>query len=363
MALTSRIALRGPGTDDDEPEDFLNSSLGVIFPDDVTNQHGDANHSLVYTSPHLRGPLHIALAEPEGESDRRLFSHYLWNSSLLLAEFVEAGTLGLPLDGGGGGNGGGSSKGVGGNGADANPWDVSTFTIRSKSCLELGAGTALPSIMAALLGARSVVVTDYPSPAVLDTLRRNVAANGRPELSPLSLPEVRVCPVTIEGHAWGDLDSGFASRYRGGFDRVFVCDCLWMPWQHSNLHRSIAWFLRDDKHEGEAGEAGEVEGEEEKTENENENNKSAADVARAWVIAGFHTGRAKLRGFFDDGALRDVGLAVERIWERDCDGVERAWVEDRGAEDPNERKRWLVVAVLKRRSSSSNSEAEQSRIR
>lgn len=36
MALTSRITLTGPPAED--PEDFFGSSLGVIFPDDVTNQ-------------------------------------------------------------------------------------------------------------------------------------------------------------------------------------------------------------------------------------------------------------------------------------------------------------------------------------
>ncbi len=93
MVLTSRIALTGATESD--PEDFLSSSLGVIFPDDVTSQHGDADHGLAYTSPHLPKPLHISLADPKAEEDRRLFSHYLWNSSLLLAELIEAGTLGL----------------------------------------------------------------------------------------------------------------------------------------------------------------------------------------------------------------------------------------------------------------------------
>ncbi|KAI0377438.1 hypothetical protein F5Y04DRAFT_177955 [Hypomontagnella monticulosa] len=296
MALTSRIELHGPPTHD--PEDYLSSSLGVIFPDDVTNQHGDAEHSLVYTSPHLRRPLHIALADPDQESDRKLFSHYLWNASLLLAEFVEAGALSLPLN-----------VGLG-------RLQAADFNVVGLETLELGAGTALPSIMASLLGAKNVVATDYPSQTVLDTLRRNVAANAKVECS----PSTTLAPLATEGHAWGELDTPFAARHRGRFDRVFVCDCLWMPWQHANLHQSIAWFLKEDD-----------------------------PNARAWVIAGFHTGRAKMRGFFEDDALAAAGLEVESIWERDCDGVEREWVWDRGQEDVSERKRWLVVGVLQRR--------------
>ncbi|KAI1462469.1 hypothetical protein F4805DRAFT_136001 [Annulohypoxylon moriforme] len=298
MALTSRISLQGPPTS--EPEDFLSSSLGIIFPDDVTNQHGDAEHSLAYVSAHLPRPLHIALADPDQENDRKLFSHYLWNASLLLAEFVEAGSLGLSLD-------------VGRGQLQASDFDVAGLT-----CLELGAGTALPSIMAALLGAAGVVVTDYPSETVLSTLRKNVTANAKLEHS----PHHTLAPITVDGHSWGELITPFAAAHQGSFDRMFVCDCLWMPWQHANLHRSIAWFLKS---------------------------KSDSSSARAWVVAGFHTGRAKMRGFFEPAALAEAGLEVERLWERDCDGVEREWAWDRGQEDPSERKRWLVVGVLRRR--------------
>ncbi|KAI0881150.1 uncharacterized protein GGS22DRAFT_173490 [Annulohypoxylon maeteangense] len=298
MALTSRISLQGPPTS--EPEDFLSSSLGVIFPDDVTNQHGDAEHSLAYASPHLPRPLHIALSDPDQENDRKLFSHYLWNASLLLAEFIEAGSLRLNLD------------------VNRGELEASNFDVAGLTCLELGAGTALPSLMAALLGATDVVVTDYPSETVLATLRKNVAANAKLEHS----PRHTLAPTIVNGHSWGELTTPFATAHQARFDRVFVCDCLWMPWQHTNLHRSIAWFLKF---------------------------KSASSSARAWVVAGFHTGRAKMRGFFEPTALVEAGLEVEALWERDCDGVERDWVWDRGQEDVSERKRWLVVGVLRRR--------------
>ena len=317
MALTSRIDLTGPP--ESEPEDFLGSSLGVIFPDDVTTQHGDSDHGLLYTSPHLPKPLHISLADPKAEEDRHLFSHYLWNSSLLLAELVEAGTLGLAADGS-------SSSSFFPDGEEAAAPEsaeplsppVSEFDVRGLRTVELGAGTALPSIMAALLGARHILVTDYPAPPVMETLRQNVEANTQPALSPFLCRELE--SVRVDGHSWGELSTPLALENRHAFDRVFVADCLWMPWQHENLRRSIEWFLGD------------------------------GPGARAWVVAGFHTGREKLRGFFAPEALAAVGLEVERIWERDCDGRERAWVLDRGIEDPSIRKRWLVVAILRRAS-------------
>jgi hypothetical protein len=324
MALTSRITLTGPPATD--PEDFLSDSLGVVFPDDVMNQHGDSDHGLLYTSPHLPKPLHISLADPKGEDDRRLFSHYLWNSSLQLAELIEAGTLGLDRVASAVASAGESSSSSG----DRSPSSshdpplsatspklsppLSSFSINSLSTLELGAGTALPSLMSALLGASEVQVTDYPSPPTISNLGRVVAANCVPSRSPSGI----VAPVAVAGHEWGVFDTPFAVEHRTRYDRVFVCDCLWMPWQHENLRRSIAWFMKE------------------------------GGDSRAWVVAGFHTGREKMRGFFGREELRETGLEVERIWEMDCNGVEREWVLDRGREDESVRKRWLVVAVLRR---------------
>jgi EEF1A N-terminal glycine/lysine methyltransferase len=300
MALTSRLSLKGPP--DSTPEDFLAGSLGVIFPDDVTNQHGDAEHSLEYTSPHLPKPLILDVADPTADTDRRLFSHFLWNSSLLLAELVEAGTLRLP-------------EWVAAEKTSLGP-PISHFDITGKTTIELGAGTALPSILSVLLGTSRSVITDYPAPVVLQTLQTNVARNTVASLSPSGAVQSE---VLIDGHSWGELDQAIATSNKGLFDRIFLSDCLWMPWQHKNLHKSIGWFMRDGQD------------------------------SRCWVVAGFHTGRDKMRGFFAEDALAAAGLEIEAIWERDCDGKEREWVWDRGVEDITVRKRWLVVGILRRK--------------
>lgn len=300
MSLTSRISLKGIESTD-SPEDVFSASLGVIFPDDVTNQHGDDENSLVYTSPHLPKPLYIELANPTGETDRELFSHYLWNSSLLLAELIEADTLGLAKDA-----------------RDAKAQSFSkrvSFNVRGLKTLELGAGTALPSIMGGLLGAARVGVTDYPSDVVLKTLRENVSRNIDSKLAPE--PEHLTTSVVVEGHSWGIVDDAFGVENEGAFDRVIASDCLWMPWQHDNLRKSIAYFL------------------------------SREASARAWVVAGFHTGRDKMSAFFDAGKLSEAGLEIEALWERDCDGVERSWAWRR-EDDSTYRKRWLAMAVLRR---------------
>lgn len=58
--LTDKISLSGPESND--PEDILSSALGVIFPDDITNQHGDRDHAVIYRSPSF-GPITLSLAE------------------------------------------------------------------------------------------------------------------------------------------------------------------------------------------------------------------------------------------------------------------------------------------------------------
>jgi EEF1A N-terminal glycine/lysine methyltransferase len=313
MSLNARISLAA-ADDELEPEDFFAASLGVVFPDDVTNQHGDTGSSLLYTSPRLPKPLLIDLADPVGYEERKLFSHHLWNSSLLLAEFIERDTLG-PSEVDADAEPVGGKPGSLGHGI--------SFNVAGKHLIEVGAGTALPSIMAGILGAEQVVVTDYPAPAIMKTLNANVERNIRPSLSPLGA----VSPsITVFGHEWGvfdapqsDIPDTSISSSKHAFDHVLCADCLWMPWQHANLHRSIEFFLKDTAE------------------------------ARCWVVGGFHTGREKMRGFFDADALAEAGLELERIWERDCDGQERPWAWERD-ESNTVRKRWLVVGILKRKS-------------
>ncbi len=137
---------------------------------------------------------------------------------MLLAELIEAGTLGLTV--------------VGGNvDAKVNSAPSSDFNITGLSTIELGAGIPLPSIMSTLLGARRVVVTDYLAPVVIDTLKRNVATNTLPSCSPSGhIIAAAEDGVEVEGHSWGELETPLAVANKQAFDRVFVADCLWMPW-------------------------------------------------------------------------------------------------------------------------------------
>ncbi|KAK0113048.1 hypothetical protein ONS95_014754 [Cadophora gregata] len=290
--LTDKIRLSGPETH--EPEDYLSSALAVIFPDDITNQHGDRDSSVLYLSP-SHGAIDLTLADPLGEDSRKLFSHFLWNAGVQLAEFIEEG------------------RSI--HGADGREEGREEWSVRGERVLELGAGTGLAGLMAAFESAEMVVISDYPALEVLNNISANVERNLKPRKAE---NPATVADVEVHGHEWGELDDTFSIENKASFGRILVADCLWMPWQHMNLLKSISWFLKD------------------------------AD-GRAWVVAGFHTGREKMKGFYEEEALNDAGLEIDKIWERNAQGSERVWVEDRGFEDATERKRWLVVGILKKK--------------
>lgn len=168
--------------------------------------------------------------------------------------------------------------------------------------------------MSVLAGAEEVVLSDYPSPAILANTKANVERNVSKELQQ---------KLTVQGHEWGVLTDEFSKAHASHFSRILCADCLWMDGEHYNLAQSMEHFL------------------------------SHRDNARVWVIAGFHTGRAKLVSFFDIAA--HAGLESEKIWERDADGNEREWVRERngGQEDAAGRNKWLVIAILKRKKASS----------
>lgn len=302
--LTSRITVPTPSQP--SPEDIFSSSLNHLFTDDTQNSHGTPGASVIYTSP-LHGPLTLQIpAHPSFEAGRRLFAHYLWNAAVVAADLIE-------------------------NGSSNDRSNDSPFKMTGKKVLELGAGTALPSVLAALSGASAVTVTDHPDSPALTTgaiaanMATNLSVNGKARTA---------CQLSIRGYAWGSEAMYSASQYGRPvsssaderFDRMLMCDCLWMPHQHNNLVDSAVRWL-----------------------------SSSVDSC-AIVIAGFHTGRSIVGSFFDIAAGEDTDgrgtsgpLAIEEIYEVDVDGERREWAKERATETKEEAKRWCVVGILKMR--------------
>ncbi|KAI1617493.1 hypothetical protein EDD36DRAFT_3099 [Exophiala viscosa] len=313
-----------------ETEDIFESALSNLFTDDTQNSHGTPGQSVVYDSPGFgKIPLRIP-SHPDVEEGRKLFAHYLWNAGVIAADAIECAssqdaTTHSPVD-----------------------WDSRYWDVRGKRLLELGAGTALPSLISALSGAANVTITDHPSsPALtMGAIEQNVRENvlertGSDHTSSKSV-------VNVFGYTWGTTKMYLPNHYGKlapeqpeTFDRIIIADCLWMPSQHVNLVKTILHYL-----------------------------DSSQENACAFVLAGFHTGRAIVRGFFqiatgewtqedqagdededEDEELRAVQgrLKAASIFEIDANGVCRPWLPIRSGEDKQQAKRWTVCAVLVKR--------------
>ena len=182
--------------------------------------------------------------------------------------------------------------------------------VRAKRVVELGAGTGLPSLVAAVMGARHCVVTDYPDPDILAALQRNVRD---------TCDAYAALSLEVRGLAWGDVTQ--EAQAGGPFDMVMAADVLWVSSQHAHLLHSICALL------------------------------AHTSEARAVIVAGFHTGRPATARFFE--AAREAGLVPDAtakfggMYERSVLGDERAYTASDDMGDIEERSKWVVVACLR----------------
>lgn len=203
---------------DEDALDIFSKALGMFG--DVDECHGEPGGTWTHTYPaeSALGGRAVQLHLNESTAgNQKLFAHYVWNSAIVLSDLLAGGRV-QALDG--------------------------------RSVCEMGAGSGLPSLTAAALGARAVVATDYPDEEVLAALRRNVAAQEARE-DGFSLPAGR---CVVAPHTWGEDTSPVLAALRGmpnesdasAFDVVICADTLWMPEQHANLARSVRALLAPD---------------------------------------------------------------------------------------------------------------------
>jgi len=111
--------------------------------------------------------------------------------------------------------------------------------VKGKDILELGAGAGLPSLVCAIVGARTVVITDYPDVDLVENLRLNVSACD----SLIHKPS----PLRVEGYMWGASASALLSHLPSppdGFDVLILADVIYNHPQHHNLITSIHKTMR-----------------------------------------------------------------------------------------------------------------------
>jgi len=161
--------------------------------------------------------------------------------------------------------------------------------VRDRTVLELGAGAGLPSLVAAALGARKVVVTDFPDPDLVANMWRNIE-----ECSLLKPEEER---IVADGYVWGTPAGKVLAHLHGKgeegkgekFDVLVLADLLFRHSEHGHLLDSIEATMR------------------------------VAEESRAFVV--FTSYRPWLQHkdlkFFD--LARERGFVVEKVLEKKMD--------------------------------------------
>ncbi|KAG8732797.1 hypothetical protein FRC11_010922 [Ceratobasidium sp. 423] len=175
--------------------------------------------------------------------------------------------------------------------------------LRGKRVLELGAAAGLPGIVSAFGDPNDkperVVLSDYPDEGILFQLRENAELNrGSSRVQ-----------VDVKGHAWGSTIG-----LKDTFDVVLAADVLWME----NMHEALCDTL--DRVLGASG--------------------------KVHIVAGLHTGRQTITSFL--ATAKKHNLHPSELYQiRITDpSVRHEWTDWIEGESMDQRRGWLVVAVL-----------------
>ncbi|KPV77685.1 uncharacterized protein RHOBADRAFT_51504 [Rhodotorula graminis WP1] len=302
MASSHRRA-RSPSPD--AGLDFFSDSLSSLFAHHVP-AHGEPDQLFTYTPPASTSTAPITVRLPP-QAVNSLFAHHAWDGGLRLADKLALGEL----------------------------------DVAGEDVLELGAGAGISGLMAARMGAKRVVLSDYNDPTLIANLRSNID---------LAFPSPADAPIraslSAQGHSWGDTatypallsSSSFASpsstrEPERRFTRIILADTLWSSAGHVPLLDSLFALL------------------------------APTPTARVCIVAGLHSGRATIRSFLRKASGR--GLVREGKWvEVGIEGRRREWGwDERGrteggaaaaagadewdeVEDASERNKWVVEGQL-----------------
>lgn len=121
--------------------------------------------------------------------------------------------------------------------------------IQEKDVLEIGAAAGVPSIVSAILGARTVVMTDYHDPDLVSNMQYN-ADLAVPMIPPA--PESRK-RLHVEGYKWGNPVEPLLAhlppapeRLPSGFDVLIMADVIYSHREHGNLVKTMQQTLKKD---------------------------------------------------------------------------------------------------------------------
>jgi EEF1A N-terminal glycine/lysine methyltransferase len=122
-------------------------------------------------------------------------------------------------------------------------FEADASRVRGKTVLELGAASGLPSLVAGILGAKKVVMTDFPDADIIATMQKNID-----ECDKTVEPEghIEKC-VDAVGFVWGGdpepllahLEPSAGSPQQARFDVLILADLLFRHSEHGALVKTI----------------------------------------------------------------------------------------------------------------------------
>lgn len=120
--------------------------------------------------------------------------------------------------------------------------------IKNKDVLEIGAAAGVPSIVSAIQGAHTVVLTDYPDPDLVDNMRYNAEL----AVDQITKGSDSRNPLHVDGYKWGNpveplleyippLADGSRAK---GFDVLIMADVIYSHREHGNLVKTMQQTLK-----------------------------------------------------------------------------------------------------------------------
>lgn len=195
----SDIELEGAFGVFEEPEDFLPPPPQAHY----------ADYEREYVAPESDSQQKKIQLRLVGKSP--LWGHMLWNAGIYTAKFL----------------------------------DKHPELVKGKTILELGAASALPTVVCGLIGAERVVSTDYPDPELIQNIQYNVdheLYGGQPLLK-----DADERKVVVEGYIWGNEYLPLQLHVKNGkFDLIILSDCVFNHTEHRKLLRCIKDLLASD---------------------------------------------------------------------------------------------------------------------
>ena len=119
--------------------------------------------------------------------------------------------------------------------------------IRDKDVLEIGAAAGVPSIVSAIVGARTAVMTDYPDPELVTNMQYNADLSAH--IIPAT-PDSRK-RLYVDGYKWGNDVEPLLARIpsdgpAAGFDVLIMADVVYSHREHGNLVKTMQRTLKRD---------------------------------------------------------------------------------------------------------------------